>query len=248
MEAQLTPPPNANAVVIGCVSTAQENAQRTSQAPHLELLVSVDGQPKTCRGFVSDQDHLHHILCNIDRFSATSPAEQYRLIHHEFAGLAGVEQNNGAASDYRISTQIAPESILRMTERRPSIGSAGRASGSFGGVIQSDRGVVRVEIAALGRDGQRSSAETWVGVQLGGSGGSTADFLVVNGQCGPRSAFCSSLSQAGFNILIPSGTTIMTFGASASCVSMKIWNLGSDRSPFSRVLCGRSHLTFMVTQ
>ena len=33
-------------------------------------------------------------------------AEQYRLIHHEFAGLARMEQNQGAASDYSISSQI----------------------------------------------------------------------------------------------------------------------------------------------
>lgn len=71
-----------------------------------ELQVSVKGVPKTCRGFISKIDYKAHILCNIDRFKNTSDQEQYRLIHHEYAGLAGVEYNKGAASDYQISSQI----------------------------------------------------------------------------------------------------------------------------------------------
>lgn len=71
-----------------------------------ELKVSVDGNPKTCRGFISKVDLKEHILCNISRFKNSSDSEQYKLIHHEFAGLVNVENNEGAASDYVISTQI----------------------------------------------------------------------------------------------------------------------------------------------
>lgn len=71
-----------------------------------ELKVSVDGNPKTCRGFISKVDLKDHILCNISRFKNSSDSEQYKLIHHEFAGLVNVENNEGAASDYVISTQI----------------------------------------------------------------------------------------------------------------------------------------------
>lgn len=71
-----------------------------------ELRVVVDGIPKTCRGFISKKDSKKHILCNIPRFDNTSESGQYRLIHHEYAGLAGAESNENAASDYSISSQI----------------------------------------------------------------------------------------------------------------------------------------------
>lgn len=71
-----------------------------------ELRVQVGGIPKTCRGFISRRDTRPHILCNIGRFKQSSEAEQYRLIHHEFAGLASIEQNDGAASDYMVSNQL----------------------------------------------------------------------------------------------------------------------------------------------
>ena len=71
-----------------------------------ELQVSVDGSPKTCRGFLSDKDSKFHILCNISRFANTTDADQYQLIHHEYAGLVNVENNDEAASDYFISKQL----------------------------------------------------------------------------------------------------------------------------------------------
>jgi hypothetical protein len=68
--------------------------------------VIVYSWPKTCRGFERAEDHRLHIECNIDRFKDTPPAEQYMLIHHEYAGLAGIETNDGALSDYTLSSQI----------------------------------------------------------------------------------------------------------------------------------------------
>jgi hypothetical protein len=83
-----------------------------------ELRVLVNGTPKTCRGFISKKDSQKHILCNIPRFDNTSESGQYRLIHHEYAGLARVEQNEGAASDYYISSQITnyltEQKVLRL--------------------------------------------------------------------------------------------------------------------------------------
>jgi hypothetical protein len=90
-----------HAVVIGAVTTLQE-----SLTTDPELKVSVDGQPKTCRGFVSDRDRLPHILCNVERFAATPRPDHYELVHHEYAGLAGIERNIGASSDYSISHQL----------------------------------------------------------------------------------------------------------------------------------------------
>lgn len=84
-----------------------------------ELKVTVYGSPKTCRGFVSLKDGLPHILCNISRFNSASESDQYRLIHHEYAGLANVENNDQAASDYFISSQISgflqPKRVLKLS-------------------------------------------------------------------------------------------------------------------------------------
>lgn len=83
-----------------------------------ELKVSVDGQPKTCRSLYSSKPESFgqpKIICNIFRFNKFSDdirysnldTEQYRLIHHEFAGLVGVEKNEGAISDYYFSSQVS---------------------------------------------------------------------------------------------------------------------------------------------
>lgn len=108
-----------HAVVIGTVTLAEEAATQDE-----ELKVSVNGQFKTCRGFISVKDSLPHILCNTERFAATAAPKQYRLIHHEYAGLAAVEHNRGASSDYGISDQISdylvPETVLRLSVKKPS--------------------------------------------------------------------------------------------------------------------------------
>lgn len=88
----------AQVVIVGFV----EKDSRDDQ----ELQVSVHGVPKTCRGFTSTKDLMPHMLCNISRFNKTSESELYKLIHHEYAGLAGIELNDGAASDYSISSQV----------------------------------------------------------------------------------------------------------------------------------------------
>jgi len=108
-----------HAVVVGFVTATQE-----AQTNDPELSVSVNGQPKTCRGFVSQKDSRPHILCNSERFAQVSESKQYQLIHHEYAGLAGVEQNVGASSDYVVSSQITdylvPETVLRLSVKKPS--------------------------------------------------------------------------------------------------------------------------------
>lgn len=111
--AQMSAVLKRHAVVIGVVSTREENETQDH-----ERKVVVNGQPKTCRGFVSEKDLLPHILCNEEKFGATSEPEQYKLIHHEYAGLAGVELNLGASSDYGISSQITdyllPVTVYRL--------------------------------------------------------------------------------------------------------------------------------------
>ena len=81
-------------------------------APHVVIVsftdqpVNVENAEKTCKNYISEDDHQPHVLCNIARFKGTSEMEQYRLIHHEFAGLAGLETGIGASSDYVISDEI----------------------------------------------------------------------------------------------------------------------------------------------
>ncbi len=84
--------------------------------------VMVSGKEKTCKGFISLNDRLPNILCHIERFRTSSSAEQYRLVHHEYAGLAGIETNEGGASDYVISDQLTdflvPAVVLKLAVKR----------------------------------------------------------------------------------------------------------------------------------
>ena len=101
-------------VVVGFVEQDDEN--------NPELQVSVNGVPKTCRGFISEVDFKHHILCNISRFKSTSESEQYKLIHHEYAGLVNIENNDEAASDYEVSSQLtsflARQTVLKLAVKK----------------------------------------------------------------------------------------------------------------------------------
>ena len=97
-------------------------------APHATVVsftdepVKVADAEKTCKNFISDVDHLPHILCNIKRFKETPESAQYTLVHHEFAGLAGLEKSEGASSDYQISNQITdflqPVTVLKLAIKR----------------------------------------------------------------------------------------------------------------------------------
>ncbi len=61
---------------------------------------------KTCKNLISENDESQ-ILCNQRRFLDTADSEQYELVHHEYAGLAGFEKNIGEQSVYTpLSEQI----------------------------------------------------------------------------------------------------------------------------------------------
>lgn len=67
--------------------------------------IELDGAEKTCENFV-DSRHGPQLVCNAARFQATSQSDQYVLVHHEYAGLAGFEVNRGPSSDYSLSNQL----------------------------------------------------------------------------------------------------------------------------------------------
>jgi hypothetical protein len=104
------------------IVTALKSSEEDANDPEKNTLVL--GQPKTCKGFRSKWDRLLHIICNVERFTALSEAEQYVQIHHEFAGLTkiGIEKNRGASSDYSVSIQITdflvPEQVLKLAVKK----------------------------------------------------------------------------------------------------------------------------------
>lgn len=63
----------------------------------------VNGSPKICKGFISN---YAYIICNKEKFLDLTNEEQYQQVHHEYAGLARLEQNYAADSDYSLSKQI----------------------------------------------------------------------------------------------------------------------------------------------
>ncbi len=61
---------------------------------------------KTCKNFIDKG--IPRIVCNSILFLETPIEEQYVLVHHEYAGLAGFEVNNGdESSNYKISNQLS---------------------------------------------------------------------------------------------------------------------------------------------
>lgn len=68
--------------------------------------LKVGASQKTCMNFL-DEAGKPRIHCQIKRFGDTTDSDQYVLIHHEYAGLAGFETNATESSRYPISSQIA---------------------------------------------------------------------------------------------------------------------------------------------
>jgi hypothetical protein len=94
----------------GDISISQYNGKMLSEIKGAQLScvdqeITVDGAEKTCKNFV-DTQNVPQIVCNAERFMATSEADQYVLVHHEYAGLSGFEINKGKDSQYSISNQI----------------------------------------------------------------------------------------------------------------------------------------------
>ena len=84
--------------------------------------VIFDNAEKTCKSFIENSSAQMHILCNVTRFGTTSDTDQYKLIHHEYAGLVRMEKNNGAASDYNLSSQLTEfltyEMVLKLAIKK----------------------------------------------------------------------------------------------------------------------------------
>lgn len=80
-------------------------SQMDAEISCVDETLKVNGAEKTCTND-GNRNGKPKIKCNTKRFSETSNEDQYVLIHHEYAGLAGIEENDGAESKYYISRQI----------------------------------------------------------------------------------------------------------------------------------------------
>ncbi len=87
--------------------TRMQAALATAQVRCTSDTITIGNAEKTCKNFL-DSIGVPQILCNRNQFlKETSDSDQYVLVHHEYAGLSGIETPNGTDSNYRISNQIS---------------------------------------------------------------------------------------------------------------------------------------------
>ncbi|MCM2322652.1 MAG: hypothetical protein NDJ90_05275 [Oligoflexia bacterium] len=83
--------------------------------------VLVNGTPKICRFDQGDETGL--ITCDLAKFNSLGEADQYVLVHHEYAGMAGIEPPNGADSNYDVSNQIS-QYLVNVTVKKLAVKTA----------------------------------------------------------------------------------------------------------------------------
>ncbi len=81
------------------------NAISQAQVSCTDEALTIGGAEKTCKNFVDRGSP--RIICNVNRYLNTDESSRYTLVHHEYAGLAGFEVNNGEDSNYSVSNQIS---------------------------------------------------------------------------------------------------------------------------------------------
>jgi hypothetical protein len=67
--------------------------------------VAIGNTPKVCKFSIDSTGS--QIVCDYVKFLATGDSDQYVLIHHEYAGLAGIEVPDQDDSHYDVSNQIS---------------------------------------------------------------------------------------------------------------------------------------------
>lgn len=78
-----------------------------------EYPIQVNGTPKFCKF----KKNAMSITCDIGKFSSLDESNQYLLVHHEYAGLADLENPNGDDSNYEISNQITNSLVNTIVKR-----------------------------------------------------------------------------------------------------------------------------------
>lgn len=101
----------------------------------------VGGNSKTCVNFVDTSGKK--IVCNLSRFQTTSESDQYVLIHHEYAGLSGLEITTQGESDYSISNQISgslEDQVVKklvVRSQAPSVCRTESLVGTYAGTMET---------------------------------------------------------------------------------------------------------------
>ncbi len=77
--------------------------------------VKVNGTAKVCRfdKFRSGS----RITCDVTKFQGLGEADQYMLVHHEYAGIADIEKPDGDDSNYAVSNQISAYLVDQVVKR-----------------------------------------------------------------------------------------------------------------------------------
>lgn len=101
------------------------NAIFTAKISCVSEKVYVGAAEKVCKNYI-DNTGTFQIICNRQAFLELDyrVAEEYRLVHHEYAGLAGLEVTSEEGSDYRISNQITSylkDQVVKRLAVKPTI-------------------------------------------------------------------------------------------------------------------------------
>jgi hypothetical protein len=82
------------------------DAIKVSKVTCIDKVITVENKEKICVNFI-DSSNTPLIVCNREKILNSETNDKYRLIHHELAGVAGLEVGaiNGS-SNYSISNQI----------------------------------------------------------------------------------------------------------------------------------------------
>ena len=78
-----------------------------AQVSCVDEILHVGNAEKTCINLLNAEGKPR-IICNRKAFLETPKNDQYMLVHHEYAGLAGLETNAGENSNYLVSKQLYP--------------------------------------------------------------------------------------------------------------------------------------------
>lgn len=92
--------------------SAMEDAQIECK---MDKPVQINGIEKVC--MFTNFKNSKKISCSANRFMSLSEPDQYQLIHHEYAGISGLEIPNASRSTYWISNQITSNLRSRLVEK-----------------------------------------------------------------------------------------------------------------------------------
>jgi hypothetical protein len=84
-------------------NTIMLEAISKTQVSCVDTPVLVGSSEKICKNV---SDGLPKMTCNRGAFLRSKESDQYVLIHHEYAGISGLEVNQGDVSNYEVSNQI----------------------------------------------------------------------------------------------------------------------------------------------